>query len=158
MTEVNKFNSSWVLWYHNPLDTNWSIDSYKIIGKIQSIEDFWKIYLFLNNKIIENSMLFLMKEGIDPLWEHEKNKNGGSWSFKYQKGNLLENWTNYSINLLGEQLVKEDKHDVINGISISPKKNFCILKIWISNKENTNISLLNKISYINYEGGIFKFH
>ena len=154
----NTLNTSWVLWFHNPQDMNWEINSYKMIKKIDSIIDFWSVYNLLTDKIVENSMLFLMKDGINPLWEDEQNKEGGSWSFKYQKGNLSKNWTNFSINLLGEQLVEDVHSKLINGISISPKKNFCIIKIWLKNKKHTNIKIFRKIEDLKYDGGIFKSH
>ena len=54
----HKLNNNWKLWFHDPLDNNWKLDSYKDIYTIESIESYWKLYSFLNNKIIENSMLF----------------------------------------------------------------------------------------------------
>ena len=73
----HKLNSKWKLWFHDPLDNNWKLESYKDIYTIESIESYCKLYSFLNNKIIENSMLFLMRDTIDPLWEHKENINGG---------------------------------------------------------------------------------
>ena len=32
-------NSKWIVWYHNPSDQSWTIDSYKDILEIQSVED-----------------------------------------------------------------------------------------------------------------------
>ena len=83
-----KLNDNWVLWYHNPNDTNWDISSYKVISKITTIDEYWNTYEFIKNNIIENSMLFIMREGIQPLWEDPKNIDGGCWSFKITKGNI----------------------------------------------------------------------
>ena len=149
-------NDNWVLWFHNPQDTNWTVDSYKKLKYIRTIKHFWEAYSFLNKFIVENSMLFLMRDGIDPIWEDERNRNGGAWSFKYQKGDLKTTWENFSIYLLAEKLVSVENHDIINGISISPKKNFCIIKIWNSDKNKNDLKLLTKVNDLNYEGGIYK--
>ena len=149
-------NDSWVFWFHDPLDNNWKLDSYKKICTIKSIEDFWSLYSFLNNKIIENSMLFLMRENIEPLWEHKDNIKGGCWSLKIPKGNINELWNNISISLLNESILNINDINV-NGISISPKKNFCIIKIW-TNINNKNKKILNPIKNLSYDGIIFKPH
>ena len=158
--ESNKIlNSKWILWYHDPLDTNWDLSSYKNLHEISSIQNFWEIYKFMDNNIIENSMLFLMRDGIKPLWEDDKNVPGGCWSFKITKGNLYEVWLNLSLYLCGESLISNKKnYELLNGISISPKKNFCIIKIWNSDKKQNNLSFLNKIEDLPFDTCIYKEH
>lgn len=153
---INKLNNSWILWYHDPNDLNWEIKSYKKVSTISSIEEFWNTYEFIENNIIENSMFFFMREGINPLWEDPKNIQGGCWSFKIQKGNIKKYWTELSIFLLGENITK--KENIINGISISPKKTFCIIKIWNNNKKDNDKSLLNTKMEIPFESCIYKQH
>lgn len=153
---MNKLKSEWVLWFHDPLDNNWKLDSYKTICSLKTVEDFWNTFEYMDNVILENSMLFLMKKGIDPLWEHEKNVKGGCWSLKIQKGDIKPLWTTISMNLCCENISDNDTIEV-NGISISPKKNFCIIKIWI-NKNDDNLNNLKKIENISYEGIIYKSH
>jgi hypothetical protein len=51
---------------------------------------------------------------------------------------LADFWEDLCIKLLGETLLKEDKRsswNLVNGISTSPKKHFCIIKVWL--KDNT---------------------
>ena len=153
---MNNLKSNWVLWFHDPLDNNWKLESYKPISKLKTVDDFWNTFEYVDNNIIENSMLFLMKDGIDPLWEDKNNVDGGCWSLKIQKGNIKPLWTNISVNLCCENI--SNNNDIqINGISISPKKNFCIIKIWI-NKNDANIKNLKKIENISYDGIIYKPH
>lgn len=156
MEEEYTLKNKWILWYHNPLDTQWTLDSYKVLYEIQSIQDFWKMYSFLDNNIVENSMLFLMKENVEPLWEHEKNITGGCWSFKISKGNLKTSWEELSVNLTGETLCKNP--EIINGISISPKKTFCIIKIWNNDKNKNKSNLLNKVNDLSFDSCIYKPH
>ena len=154
-----KINQKWILWYHDPLDTNWEITSYKNLQEITNVKEFWEVYKFIDKNIVENSMLFLMRDGIKPLWEDPKNVPGGCWSFKISKGNLDRIWINLSAYLCGESLIKnEENHLLLNGISISPKKNFCIVKIWNSDKNKNKLDLLNKISDLPFDTCIFKEH
>ena len=154
--DEHQLHDTWKFWFHDPLDNNWKLDSYKHIHSINSIENYWKLYAFLNNKIVENSMLFLMRENIEPLWEHKENINGGCWSLKIPKGNITDLWNNISIALLNED-ISNDPNININGISISPKKNFCIIKIW-TNKNINNLKNLKPIKNLSYDGIIFKPH
>lgn len=154
---VKRLNDGWVLWYHNPNDTNWDISSYNTLAEINSIDDFWNTYEFISNTIIENSMLFLMRKGIEPLWEDKNNINGGCWSFKITKGQIKKYWTELSIYLLGENLVS-NKIKLINGLSISPKKSFCIIKIWNNDKTINDVKLLNKSMDMPFDSCIYKEH
>jgi hypothetical protein len=152
----SKLNDTWILWYHDPNDLNWDIKSYKNVAEIQTIEEFWSTYEFLENNVIENSMFFFMRKGINPLWEDPKNIKGGCWSFKIPKGNILKYWIDLSIYLLGENVTKKER--IINGISISPKKTFCIIKIWNNNKAKNDKKLLNTKMEIPFDSCIYKQH
>jgi hypothetical protein len=84
---------------------------------------------------------------------------GGCWSFKITKGDLYNVWLNLSLYLCGESLISNKKNfDLLNGISISPKKNFCIVKIWNSDKKQNKLSYLNKISDLPFDTCIYKEH
>lgn len=136
------FLNNWNLWYHHIKD-DWSINGYRNIYTIKTVEDFWKLY---NNwdKIggIIYKQFFLMKNNIQPIWEDESNKNGGCWSFKINENNVEELWEELSILLVTEELLK-NKDDVV-GLSLCLKKNnFCVVKIWNNNCKNNSIKLLN---------------
>ena len=156
----HKLNSKWVLWYHCPDDKNWDIKSYKNIFEFDTVEDFW----VLNNNIksihIQYGMFFIIREGIEPIWEDSKNRDGGCWSFKLSKKDTFKAWLELSVALIGETIYKNTENIMdINGISISPKKNFSILKIWNSDKKKKNIEELD-ISIQNLEPNtsIYKSH
>lgn len=137
------FKHKWNLWFHNIRDV-WTIEGYKKIYSIETIREYWKLY---NNwdKIgtINNKHFFLMREGISPIWEDEKNKNGGCWSFKITESNSQELWNDLSKYLITDSLSSVE--DDIVGISACLKKNnFSVIKIWNINSSNNNINLLNK--------------
>jgi hypothetical protein len=104
-------------------------------------------------------MLFLMRKGILPMWEDPKNCKGGCFSYKVSNKNVATVWKYLSYILVGESLT-EDKglRKSINGITISPKKNFCIIKIWIANCDYQNPSYITDIPNISPHGCLFKKH
>ena len=155
---IHNLNDKWVLWFHDLDDTDWTINGYQRLANIDTIECFWKIFNSLEESIIQNSMFFLMRHNIQPIWEDKQNINGGCWSFKISKKDVYKAWTELSLHLLGENVTKDLKHTSnINGISISPKKNFSILKIWNKNQETHNV-LSKKIPNIFIYESIFKSH
>lgn len=160
--EVNNFHllsDKWVLFAHLPHDTNWSLNSYKKIQTFSSVEDVLDVYNILPDKLIKNCMLFLMKEGINPTWEDKNNRNGGCFSFKIETKIITQVWNEISFLLLGSTLSKDDnmlKH--INGITISPKKSFNILKIWLKDCSYQNPNLIIDINGINKKGCLFRRH
>lgn len=130
-------NDIWSVYFHNPISSNWERDGYVKISDISTIQDFWKVYNQLASHI-HNGMFFFMREHIFPTWDDPLNKDGSFLSFKVVKDKIQEFSELILIRLLGETLLidqQQKKWDIINGISFSPKKNFCIVKIWFRNKE-----------------------
>jgi hypothetical protein len=61
--------------------------------------------------------------------------------------------------LCGESLCVEpelNKH--INGITISPKKNFCIVKIWLDTTAYQDPTFVKQINNLPIQGCLFKRH
>ena len=104
-------------------------------------------------------MLFVMRNGITPLWEDPKNRSGGCFSFKVINKYVPNIWKSLLCALCGETLMQDiKKNNFINGITISPKKNFCVIKIWMSTCEFHDPSILINIRNLSKEGCIFKRH
>ena len=80
-----------------------------------------------------------MRQNIKPMWEDPNNKAGGCFSFKVVNKNVPEVWKSVSYLLTGETLSSEQPFQSnITGITISPKKSFCILKIWMKSLDFQN--------------------
>ena len=93
------------------------------------------------------------------MWEDPKNLKGGCFSFKVPNKNIKNVWKNISYMLTGNTLSNNKKLvESINGITISPKKSFCILKIWMENINFQSVSELNKVPELSFTGCIFKKH
>ena len=142
-------NNKWNLYYHLINNNDWSINSYEKLIEFDNLEQTIENYKYIDEDILKKTMLFLMREKINPIWEDKNNINGACYSFKIQNKNINNVWKNISYSLVSENLLSENT-DKINGISISPKKFFCILKIWIKDTSLENIKFLNE-NLINLE-------
>lgn len=149
----------WCIWAHLPHDTDWSLNSYKNIYTIKTVEDAIAVSQTIPPRLVKNCMLFIMRKGITPLWEDPKNRSGGCFSYKVNNKNVTECWNKLSYGLTGESLSKNTNlQKQINGITISPKKNFCIVKIWLASCEYQNASMIDCTSGIDAYGCLFKKH
>ncbi len=101
-----------------------------------------------------------MKNDIKPIWEVEENKKGGCFSYKITTCYIYELWKKMSYMLIGNSMINDNiivKN--INGISISPKRNFCILKIWNNDYKKCDKALLsNSIPNLNFSECMYKCH
>lgn len=138
MTSDDHFlNDTWNLYFHDPLDANWNTQSYHCLGNIGSINEFWYHFLSLKQNL-HKGMFFIMREHIFPIWDDPFNIDGGCMSIKVLKENMAEFLEDLCVKLLGETLITDTKlqlWDKVNGISSSPKKSFCIIKIWLKDDE-----------------------
>ena len=120
----------WYIWYHKDKD-NWTISGFEKIYEIITINDFWKLYNNWN-KIFHNinKHIFIMREGINPVWEDANNINGGCWSFKINN-NLVANelWEDLSTYIVTNNLCNEYSDEIFGLSMIHKKNNNCIIKI-----------------------------
>ena len=128
-------NNNWTCWIHYQNDNIWTLDRYQSITTLSNLKDAVLFIENLDENIIKKSMLFFMKDSILPLWESEDNINGGCFSYKINNINIVNIFKILLYKILGNTLTSDENIlNNINGISISPKKNFCIIKIWMRNK------------------------
>jgi len=151
------FNDSWNLYFHDPDNSSWDINSYILIASISNLEEWLQLY----NQIKEywnRGMFFLMREHIQPVWEDENNCNGGCLSFKLWKNEVAHNWFEIASKVLGEVLLKDtEDNQTICGVSISPKRNYCISRIWVSDTIHSNMDLYDYI-IPSYSRVMYKSH
>jgi hypothetical protein len=152
-----KLNSDWILWAHFPHDTDWSVSSYKQVAEVNCAEAVIAINDLLPEKLVKNCMLFLMKKGIMPIWEDPANRDGGTFSYKVLNKDVPLAWKNLFYLVAGETVsFNDDVRNSINGITISPKKNFCIIKIWMNNCKYQDPNIMDDIPYLSPKGCMFK--
>lgn len=147
-------NNTWSFYFHNPISNNWNKDGYVKISDISTVKDFWKVFNEIK-RYIHNGMFFMMRDTIFPVWDDPCNKDGSFLSFKVLKTDVQDFAEDILINILGEKLLIDEyihKWNNVNGISFSPKKNFCIVKIWMKSKDMKSKDLFN--IPVNYQGEI----
>ena len=150
--------NNWNLWYHSLKDNNWDKKSYSKLITIRNLFDYKLIEEEFKQNHYQNGMFFLMKEGVFPNWEDPMNRLGGCLSFKIPSKELIDSWNLLFQSCICEMILKENNEE-INGISIAPKKEFNIVKIWIKNDSFDYKNKLNKLnhSYI-LKDGLYKKH
>lgn len=150
----------WNLYYHLPSDKKWDLSSYHtILGNIDTVEGVVAINQAIPENIVKYCMLFAMRDGITPMWEDPKNRNGGCFSFKVINKQVFSVWKSLFYAICGETLfINKAYHKLVNGITISPKKNFCIVKVWLLNCSVQDPNLIIAIPNLSTQGCLFKKH
>ena len=148
-------NDLWCVYFHNPHDYNWDLKSYNLISQINTVEDFVEVYKTFED-LFYNGMFFIMREHVTPRWEDDCNISGGCLSFKISKFEMLEKFFETCSMVLGETMGKNGVFSGnINGISLSPKRNYYIIRIWLKNSEYSSSNNYNikipKFSTIMYK-------
>ena len=157
---THALKNKWNLWAHLPQDSDWTSKSYKLIYNFKTVEDIIAITESTPDPLIKSCMLFVMKDGINPVWEDPKNRNGGCFSYKISNKNVCEVWRELNYVLVGETISNNSSFvKCVTGITISPKKNFCIIKIWMTNCEHINPTVVtSEVKGLISQGCLFKKH
>ena len=153
-----KLNNKWVLWFHSLNNPNWDNKSYIKVIEIKTLLDYKLLEDVLRINHLQNGMFFLMKNDIFPTWEDPKNRLGGCISFKYDN-NILKEWLKTLLLCVTNNLFKKKNIDEINGLSIAPKKEFNIVKIWIKDDTKDHKKLVREYEpFIKLDKCIYKKH
>lgn len=145
VSENHPLNGIFKYYFHDPNSNDWSTKSYLHLTDIKTIEDYWAMELLLKENMFKG-MFFLMRNNICPTWESKDNFGGSSICFKIKDAETNKYWHQFCARLLTENLLTvkyKDDWSMINGLSISPKKDTCIIKIWIA-PDNNSLKLRNE--------------
>lgn len=124
-----ELSQKWILWYHDPNNSDYSLESYIRISEITTVEDFWTIVEAISSEAWNSGMFFLMRDGYRPLWDAPENDKGGAWSKKVDASETFNVFVDCMVHFIaGKFLTKHN--DTVVGITLSPKGNFHIIKIW----------------------------
>jgi len=93
---------------------------------------FFQVMDTLKTDTLSEGMFFLMRDPLPPLWENFNHIYGGAYSIRVIKKDAGEAFITYGIAAILEAITS-DPANVVNGISISPKKTHNIIKVWNSN-------------------------
>jgi hypothetical protein len=147
--DLNIVSGSWTLWYHCPEENKWSLNTFTKIHTSHTWSDFATIFDIIKRSpqrltdnhvtsdIISDGMFFLMRDPMPPLWENSANIRGGGYSFRTARKDATDIFYTYCLATMAE-IISTNPENKINGISISPKKGFNIIKIWNTNADRFN--------------------
>lgn len=152
-SEFHPLQQRWKCWAHYPDNKDYSSSSYILMGTFSYIEEVIAFMEAIPYKLIDSCMLFWMKDNIFPMYELEENRYGGYFSYKILNQDVVQVWTDMIYYLITENIsTNELFRQNIHGLTISPKKHFCIIKIWMktcefskNNYTNPNIKNLFKL-------------
>ena len=156
----HNLSCKWTLWAHLPHNTDWSIKSYIPISTFSTIEETIAVIETLPSILVENCMLFMMRQGIEPRYEDTRNRKGGYFSYKVSNKNIYKVWKELTYVVVGDSVSNNTNFTkCVTGITISPKKNFCIIKIWKTNRDNQNPAIItDQIKELSPKGCLFGVH
>lgn len=141
------FNQKWCLWYH--YDTqSWTAVSFRKLTTISTVREMWAMVdsILQNNSLIMEH-LYIMREGVAPIWEDTRNRNGGCWSIKVDLRESVTMFVKILAFVLGEtSMISPDGKNLsthVMGVSFCSKNTFnAIIQIWNDDKQLSKITLL----------------
>jgi len=135
--EIHWLQDTWSFYFHDPDDPRWTLESYHRLGGAATVEDMWELQSAIEDKV-PHGMFFVMREDVFPCWDDKHNINGGCLSIKVPVRAAAPAWELLLKRALGETLLSDaSAWSVVNGLSISPKRGFCIVKLWLADERHT---------------------
>jgi hypothetical protein len=119
----------WTVYYHEPEDKSMTADSYKKLQVVSSWEALGSLLRELGPHKTTNGLLRVMRGEFSPLWENKANIHGGSYCLKVTRRNAIEVFNRYLAAAALGACAKDSANQIV-GVTISPKKGFCIIKVW----------------------------
>jgi len=138
-----EFPYKWRLWYHDPDNKDYSLDGYIMIADFTTIQQFWSVVDSIPKEAWECGMFFFMKNGCPPMWDAKEMEKGGTWSKKIDAAQAHTSFIDLMVHCLSDELLNNRK-ETLTGISISPKGQFHIIKIWNSTTTVSDKAYLNQ--------------
>lgn len=146
-----KFKNPHKIWVHGD-DQDWSIKSFDDdFFTIDSVSSFLQFFNNFHKFDLNIYNFFIMRHSddgtfIEPTWEHKLNRNGCTCSLRIDVSHGIELLQQLCILMVNECLIPD--MSLVNGISISKKTNWVLIKIWIKDK-NVDISKMLPYAIIN---------
>jgi hypothetical protein len=157
-TPLHAIDPLWTMWAHLPQDTDWSSESYRLLMDITYVEELIELSHTLPDALLTSCMLFFMVQGVKPVWEDPKNRAGGCFSYKVSNKQVPDTWRNVVYSLAGGCSSPDAGfRRALTGCSLSPKKGFCIINLWMSSTVYQSPSKV-QIPGLKPDGCLFKRH
>ena len=119
----------WILWYHDPNNNDYSLESYIRIAEVKTAADFWSLVEALSAEAWGSGMFFSMRNGYRPLWDAPENDKGGAWSKKVDASDTHNVFVDCMVHCLANTFLTRNNEAVV-GVTLSPKGQYHIIKVW----------------------------
>ncbi|XP_046859178.1 eukaryotic translation initiation factor 4E-like [Xenia sp. Carnegie-2017] len=144
ITKKHPLQNKWAWWFFkNDKSKNWE-ENLRLITTFDTVEDFWAIYNHIKNaaKLQSGCDYSVFKDGIKPMWEDDKNKQGGRWlvnTNRNQRNDLDRMWLETLLCLVGEAF--DDYSDQVCGTVVQIRPKMDKLAVWTGNAKDEHANL-----------------
>lgn len=136
--EKHPLQNKWALWYFKTdKNKDWK-DCLKKVIEFDTVEDFWSVFNHIKppSQIASGCDYMVFKEGIEPMWEDKRNKQGGRWLLNLEKRDrrdfLDQCWLETIMCLVGESF--DDASDEVCGAVVQIRNKGDKVAIWTGNQ------------------------
>jgi len=140
MQVKHPLQNKWALWFFkNDKNKSWH-DNLRLITTFESVEDFWGVYnhIQLASKLGIGCDYSLFKDGIRPMWEDDRNRNGGRWLVNINKNHRQQEldrlWLETLLCLIGEAFGEDS--DQVCGAVVNIRHKGDKLAVWTGIADN----------------------
>jgi len=145
----------WKIYMHKTEAKEWGLESFDKLEIVESVGGFLDCFKNFKKFDGKQNNIYMMKSYgesfVEPIWEHEMNRTGGTCSIRLNAQNGTELMEQLCLLTVNEMLVPN--MEVINGISYGIKTNWGLIKIWTNGKEDISkqmpTQVLSQYSNIN---------
>lgn len=139
------FETQWSLWADckvnvtpNHVQSKEEFESsLHLVASIENARDLWSWlqHMPAASNLPPNANIYLMRQGIMPMWEHEANTNGGHITLRCDKHHSDSLWQLLVLMAVGEEMENcllggERRNDAICGVAICARNTSNVLQIW----------------------------
>ena len=174
-THINKnehhpLHAPWTLWYDSKNahkeGASWE-ENLQNVGVIRAVEEFWATYGYIKkpSALEIGSSYHFFKNGIKPMWEDAKNKEGGKFVLSLSTGQDLFRldtvWQELMMAMIGEYLEDgsymnelTEGQEQVTGCVLSKRKNMARISVWVTNCAGLKADRKNSLGSAEGRGGI----
>ena len=124
----------WTVYHHDPENKDWGMSGYDVVFPgISNAEEANTLCNKMSDDAIKHTMWFMMRDPVTPRWEDPANADGGYYQYRVANKYAADVWRMLFLKCCSEELIANNTV-MVNGITISPRKFFCTIKIWLNKK------------------------
>lgn len=121
---------TWSVWFHDVDDAQWDVASYVRLPSVSTVGDVARAHRALSD-LWPRGFFFVFREHVMPVYEDAHHV--GCYSYKVPIARAADEWFRLLAAAVGETATAPG--DAVTGVSLSPKRNFAILRVWLGPAE-----------------------